>query len=310
MTVSLNDYLRDCQRLMREQRQVQINPADLIAYINRARREVAMRTQCCRVLTPISGPVVSASIVTAGSGYSATPTVTITPPDFPSGYGADPNGAQATASAIVSGGSIANVVIDYGGDGYFEPVGSIVDASGSGATITFVTQTINQLNAGQEVYRFQDIDLSRTPGAESVLAIKSVSLLFNNFRYSLPTYSFTTYQSMIRQYPYQYQYIPTFCSQYGQGTDGSIYMFPLPSQTYQCEFDCFVIPSPLTTNLSVELIPMPWNDAVVFLALHYGFMSMQNYNVSKFFYDLYEKMCLGYSSYARISKAVNVYGRY
>ena len=307
---SLNDYLQDAQRLMREQRQVQINPADLIAYINRARREVAMRTQCCRVLTPITGPVVSASIVTAGSGYSATPTVTITTPDFPSGAGANPTGAQATASAIVSGGSIANVVIDYGGDGYFEPVGSIVDASGSGATITFTTQTINQLNQGQEVYNFADIDLSRTPGAAQVLAIKSVSVIYSNYRYSLPQYSFSTYQAQIRTYPMQYQYVPAFFSQYGQGTSGSLYFFPIPSQTYQVEFDCFVIPQDLTTNLSVELIPMPWNDAVVFLALHYGYMSMQNMNISKFFYDLYEKMCLGYSSYARVSRGVNPYGRY
>ena len=307
---SLNDYLQDAQRLMREQRQVQINPADLIAYINRARREVAMRTQCCRVLTPISGPVVSASIVTAGSGYSATPTVTITTPDFLSGFLPDPGGAQATASAIVQGGSIANVVIDYGGDGYFQPEGSIVDASGSGATITFNVQTINQLNANQETYAFANIDLSRTPGAEEVFAVKGVSVLYNNYRYSLPMYSFSTYQSQIRQFPYQFTYVPTFFTQYGQGTSGTLMFYPIPSQSYQVEFDCFVIPSPLTTNLSVELIPMPWNDAVVFLALHYGFMSMQNYNVSKFFLDLYEKMCLGYSGYARVSRGVNPYGRY
>lgn len=296
---------------MREQRQAQINPDDLIAYINRARREVAMRTQCCRVLTPISGPVVTASVVTAGSGYTSSPTVTINAPDFPSGYGADPGGAQATGLAIVQSGSIAAVNIDYGGDGYFEPTGSIVDATGTGATITFAVQTINQLNEGQEVYNFADIDLSRTPGAEEVLAVHGISLLYSNYRYSLPCYSFTTYQSQIRSYkPNQYQWVPTFFSQYGQGAGGSLFFYPVPSQTIQAEFDCYVIPSPLTTNLSVELIPMPWNDAVVYMALHLGFLSIQNYNVAKFYLDLYEKMVGQYSNYARPGRAVNIYGRY
>lgn len=297
-------------RLMREQRQAQINPDDLIAYINRARREVAMRTQCCRVLTPISGPVVTASVVDGGSGYSSTPTVTINAPDFPSGYGANPGGAQATASAIVQSGTIAAVYIDYGGDGYFEPYGSIVDASGSDASITFAVQTINQLNEGQEVYNFADIDLSRTPGAEEVLAVHGVSIIYSNYRYSIPQYSFSVYQAQVRQFPFIYQYVPTFFSQYGQGTGGSLYFYPLPSQTYQAEFDCYVIPAPLTTNLSVELIPMPWNDAVVYMALHLGYLSLQNFNVAKFYLDLYEKMVGQYSNYARPGRAVNPYGRY
>ena len=62
-------YLKQCQRLLREQRQEFENPEDLLSYINLARREVAGRTQCIRRLTPISGQVVQAMVISGGSGY-------------------------------------------------------------------------------------------------------------------------------------------------------------------------------------------------------------------------------------------------
>lgn len=307
---TLNDYMKDAQTLLREQKQELINPKDLLNFINRARREIAMRTQCVRVLTPISGPVITASVTAPGTGYSSTPTVTITAPDFPSGYGTTPGGAQATASAIVQNATISAVAVNYGGDGYFQPTCSITDATGTGASVTLAVQTINQLNPNQEVYQFSNIDLSRNPGAGSVYMIRSVSIIYANYRYSLPCYSFSTYQAMIRQYPHQYTYVPTFCSQYGQGTSGSFYVYPLPSQVYQYELDCFCLPQDLTTDLSEEILPAPWTDAVAYFTCHLSMLSIQNYNVAKFYLDLFEKMCLGYSNYARVGRAVNMYGRY
>ena len=107
ITKTLFDYLKDTQRFLRDANQDLFDPGDLIDYVNRGRREVAMRTQCIRRLTPISAPVITASVVAAGSAYTNTPTITITDPDFPGGAGANPGGAQATASAFVQGGTIA-----------------------------------------------------------------------------------------------------------------------------------------------------------------------------------------------------------
>jgi hypothetical protein len=45
---SLNTYLKDVYRLLRDPRQDMLNPLDLVAHINTARREVAMRAQCVR----------------------------------------------------------------------------------------------------------------------------------------------------------------------------------------------------------------------------------------------------------------------
>lgn len=303
-------YLQDVQRFLREQRQEYENPDDLIAYINRARRLIAMQSQSIRVLTPISGSITQWNLSSGGSGYSNSPTVTVSAPDFPSGNGAYPAGSQATAQAIVNNGVIENIVSQYGGSGYFEPTLTITDSTGTGAAATPTLSWINELTQGKEVYRFADIDLSMNPGCESVYNVRSISIIYANYRYSLPQYSFTTYQSMIRQYPYQYQWVPTFSSQFGQGTDGSLYLYPLPSQTYQVEWDCLCLPSDLTDDNSVEALPNPWRDAVAWYASHLAMTELQNYNAAQYFLGLYEKFAQRYSDYTRIGRVVNPYGRY
>lgn len=303
-------YMEDCQRFLREQKQEQINVDDLIAYINRARREIAQRSQCIRVLTPISGQITSWSLTSGGSGYSDTPVCTVSAPDFPSGLLPSPTGSQATATAIAYGGEIQSIDSTFGGYGYFQPELTITDPTGTGALATPNLTFINQLNQGQEVYPYSGIDLSMNPGCGSVYYVRSVSLLYNNYRFSLPQYSFSTYQAMIRQYPFQYQYIPTFCSQFGQGTGGSLYMYPLPSQVYQAEWDCQCIPSDLESDQDYEAVPQPWQDAVPWYACHLAMTEMGNYNASRFFLDLYEKFALRYSQYARVGRVTNPYGRF
>lgn len=305
---SLNDYLMAVQRLSRDMRQELLNVGNLISYVNMARREIAERAQCIRVLTPISGSVLTGSVVDAGSGYTAA-TITVSDPDFPSGYGPFPGGDAATASVFVQGGAITGVDITYGGSGYFQPTASIT-GDGTGASVTLQTTSINILEANKEVYAFADVDLSPFPGVEQVFAVQGISVIYANYRYSLPVYSFSTYQAKIRQYPFQYTYVPAFASQYGQGANGSFYVYPLPSQTYQYELDCYCLPSDLTTNLSVEAIPAPWTDSVKFMTLYFAFLELQNYNIARFWEEEFEKWVQRHSNYARPGRAVNPYGRY
>src|SRR5579863_7187238 len=117
--MALFEYLKATQRLIHDSKMELVDGQDLIQYVNRARREVAMRTQCLRILTPISGSILTASVVSAGSGYTA-PTVSISAPDFPSGTLPFPAGDQATGTVNEIGGSIAAVNITYGGHGYFQ----------------------------------------------------------------------------------------------------------------------------------------------------------------------------------------------
>jgi len=253
MIVDAFTHLKQCQRFLREQKQQFENPDDLLVYINRARREVAARTQCIRRLTPISGQCVSVQVTAGGSGY-VNPIATITTPDWPSGTLPSPNGRQATCGVSLNGGVITGIDINDGGDGYFQPIITITDATGPGigATATVAVSPINTLNPGQEVYNFSDIYVGNWPGVDSVYAIKSASVIYAQYRYSLPMIAFSVYQAQVRQYSTgTYQYVPSFGSQYGQGTGGSFYFYPPPSQLYQIEYDCFCLPSDMTLDNSV-----------------------------------------------------------
>ncbi len=309
-TVDAHFYLKQAQRLLREQKQEFENPDDLLSYINIARREVAGRTQCIRRLTPISGQIISSTLLAGGSGYTA-PLAVIATPDFPSGMLPSPNGRQATATVLMSGGVITDVIVQDGGDGYFQPVLTIVDPTGIGASATLNVSPINTLNIGQEQYAFSDIYLGNWPGVDSVYMIKSVSVIYTNYRYSLPMYAFSVYQAMVRQFPFQYQYVPSFASQFGQGAGGTFFAYPLPSQTYQWEFDCFCLPQDMLLDNSIpEVIPQPWTDAVQFMAAQLVMQEIQNFNAAKFYEAQFDKRTLGYSQQARPGRMTNPYGRY
>jgi hypothetical protein len=310
MPGTLNGYLQDVQRLVRDQRQELLNPQNLISFINTARREVAMRAQCVRVLTPISGSIMTATVTAGGSGYTTAPTATITKPDFPSGSGPFPKGDQATATATISGGAVNAVNISYGGYGYWQPTISFSGGGGTGAAATPNLNSINTLNPGQEVYNFSDIDVSQFPGAGPVYYIRSVSVIYSNYRYSLYVPCFSDYQAFVRQYAAgTYQYVPSYAAQFGQGVGGSLFMYPIPSQPYQWEADCLCLPQDLETNLSVEIIPDPWSDAVKYFTAHLAYLELQNFNVAKMYLELFDSHLLRYSQYARIGRAPNRYGR-
>lgn len=307
---SYSSYLKQTQRFLREAKQEFLNPQDLLEYVNRARREVAMRAMCVRRLTSIDGSIATITLLSGGHSYSSSPVVTISAPDFPSGQGVYPNGSQATASAVVSAGVIQQIVVTYGGSGYFEPTVTITDTTGIGAAASANVVGVNLLNPAQEQYPLSEIDVSNFPGVDSVYLVHSVSIIYADYRYSLPQYSFTTYQAMIRQYPFQYQYVPTMCSQTGQGVDGIIFMYPLPAQPYQVEYDCFCLPQDLTATNSQDVIPRPWDDVVPYFAAHLAYLEIQNLNAARYYLDLYDQMLVRYSTAVRFGRAVNPYGRY
>jgi hypothetical protein len=306
---TLFTYMKLCQHLVRDTNQQLINPLTLIDYINRARREVAMRSQCLRALPPTSGGVETITVTAGGSGYT-DPTVTVTAPDEPGGQALFPAGAQATAVATEVGGIITNIDVTFGGSGYFQPQVTISDPTGSGATATALPSPILTLNPYQESYNFSDIPLQTYPGYSSVYGVRSVSLVYSSYRYSLPQYSWSTYQAMVRQYPNQYYYVPTMCSQFGQGSSGSIYFYPLPSQLYQLELDCYCFPQDLRTDQDVEAIPDPWTQAVGWLAVHYCYLELQNLNAAEYYRKLFEAQMPRYRSAASPGRTVNPYGRY
>jgi hypothetical protein len=82
-------------------------------------------------LAPGAG-IVRYTYVTSGSGYSATPTVTVGAPDIA-------GGTQATAVAVVKNGALVTVVPTANGSGYLNvPTVTLTDTTGTGAAATAV----------------------------------------------------------------------------------------------------------------------------------------------------------------------------
>lgn len=305
----LYEYLEQAERFIRDAQERLVNPLDLIEYVNRARREVAMRTQSIRLVPPVSGQITSITINNPGQGYT-NPQVIITPPDAPSGAQPHPGGLQALATATLINGQIGGIALTQPGDGYFQPQVFIEDPTGTGAQATALTTPLTSTQGQQEIYPFSAVPLGSFPGVAEIFAVKSISFIYMNYRYSIPVFPFSVYQAYVRIYPQQYLYVPTAAAQFGQGVNGSLYMYPIPSTFYQMEWDCFCLPIDLEDETTFEAIPKPWTDAVPYFAAHLAFLELQNLNSAKFYLELYDNMVHRYSAYVRPGRAINPYGRW
>jgi hypothetical protein len=308
--MALFAYMQQVQRLIGDQKQTQVAPNDIITNINIARRHVAELTQSVRGITAVSGSITSLTVTAGGTGYTTTPTITVTAPGAPPGGVTNPLGVQATATATVAGGIITALTLTNAGTGYFQPTVAITDATGTSATAVASISSITQTNQGQEIYNFSAMPLRDTSGVGSIFAIKSVSVIYANQRFSLPCYSFSTYQAYVRQFPYQYTYVPTIMSQYGQGTNGSLYMYPIANSNYQFEADCFCLPTDLADDSTVEAIPLPWADSIPYYAAYLAFLELQRGNDARSMLNLFDTMLLRQSGAARSGRASNPYGRF
>lgn len=260
-------YLQQTQRLLADPNQAIYNIDDLQFYVNEARRKVAAQGQCIRRVSPVSGSILTVDVTNPGSGYTA-PVVAITPPDSPSGYLPYPQGAQATAAATVIGGRISNIGVTFGGGGYFQPEVTITDPHGTGATAVATVSPVNQTTIGQEVYRFSDVPMSSFPGISAILSVRGVSIIWSNWEYSVNWVSYSKYNALVRQYVSTFFAPPTMGCQVGQGTDGSIHLYPLADQPYLMQWDTLCLPSDLSSDQDYEAIPDPWRHAIPFYAAH------------------------------------------
>jgi hypothetical protein len=72
-----------------------------------------------------------------GTGYTVTPTVTLSAPDLS-------DGIQALASAVISNGSVVAIIVDNSGDGYTSaPTVTITGGNGTGAAATAILDTVD-----------------------------------------------------------------------------------------------------------------------------------------------------------------------
>jgi len=78
-------------------------------------------------------------------------------------------------------------------------------------------------------------------------------------------------------------------SQYGQGANGSIYVYPFPSQIMQWDWDTYCLPINLNVDADPEAIPYPWSDAVQFYAAYLAYYNSQRRSDGDAMFAVYEQ---------------------
>lgn len=260
-------YMQRLQRILGDHVFERFNPFDLIDYINEARGVVASMGECIRILCPSTAGVSGGITITnSGSNYLTAPTVTFTPPVT----GITPIGF----ASINPTGHVVSVTVSNPGSGY--PAGqppsiSFSGGSGFGAAATCTLLPSAQCTAGQEVYKltdFTNLIQSTTTGADSILAIRTIAVSWGGTKPVLNYMEWGDFQAYLRANNVGVQGLPRWWSQFGRGTTGSFYLWPIPSQTSQMDMDCICLPQDLDSTgiTGLEPIPYPFTNAVPYKA--------------------------------------------
>ena len=144
----------------------------------------------------------------------------------------------------------------------------------------------------QETYKFSDwksLVQGQMKGVDSILACRSLSIsIGGKWREGAirggawkPTWRripWTDFQARFRIYGRTFIGTlsePGWWAQYGLGPLGVIYLAPIPSQENIMEWDCSVIPQPLTSDDDAEAIPYPWIDVIPYFAAVMALLGQQ-----------------------------------
>ena len=130
----------------------------------------------------------------------------------------------------------------------------------------------------------QEVLLTSTlPNGLYTLDIINFNLIWGNTRIALQYLPWTDFNARLRYYQ-NYIGRPIAYSLYGQT---SIYLGPIPDQTYTVELDTVIMPTPLTTSAPTETIPDPYTTPVAFYACYKAKHKEQAYGESEIFKQEY-----------------------
>lgn len=135
---------------------------------------------------------------------------------------------------------------------------------------------------GQEVYPY-----SVYPQGASTIDILNVTLLWGNSRIVLGQMSFSEFNPKFRTYQ-NLQSRPVVFAKFGQS---SLYIGPIPDQTYQVELDTVCLPAALVNVTDADTLVFPYSSPVAYYAAHKAKYKEQSYVESQTFHQEYVMKC-------------------
>lgn len=267
---TLSQYVQRTQFLLHDPNAQAYALSDVQNAVNRARLQVAGEGECVRVLLS-GGVIVSLTLNSGGSGYTGTTgTLVFTG-----------TGNQAFGTAAIVGGVVTGITLTNGGWGWLTaPTVTVVDSTGfnGGAVITATVDNSASTVPTQEAMQFSTLDtlVARSPGVGTVIGINSIACQWGSgsvYKPMLRWRPWAWFQANCRVYSISAMNFPSYWSQFGQGVNGSFYLFPIPAQVLSLDIDAICLPINLADDTTFDAVPYPWTDAVPFFAAYQCYMN-------------------------------------
>jgi hypothetical protein len=260
---TLNDYLNQVENLLHDSNNNFWTASQLTTFINEARERTVRDTGCLRTIQTTSTPLSSAGVI----AVPWTPNTAVTAGTvvfsniFIYTYATNGvSGLQAPAYPT--------------GTNVFPPSTPFVDGT---ATL--------QYTSNAEVINFAAL-----PQGILTYDVVGVNLYWGNSRIPMRYLPWSNFSAQLR---YWQNYIgrPICFSMYGQQ---SIYIAPVPDQSYYVELDTNILPTPLSLNSPnvVDNIIDPWNTSVQYYASYKAKFYEQSYGEAEIFKQEYNKHVL------------------
>lgn len=174
---------------------------------------------------------------------------------------------------------------------YWSPQEITDDINQARVRIAADTKCLRQLVTGinlvanQEIYPIVATINGGTPPnlGLQVIEIIGVTIYWGNMRVKCQNRSFTEQDAKLRLYQ---NYITRPGSLAIQGGNNA-WLNPMPDQSYVSDWDVVLVPTPLTSSSSPEVLPVVFQTPVPFWAAHLAKFSEQSINESNIFYNKY-----------------------
>jgi hypothetical protein len=301
--MALNAYIAATQLLLHDTNAQFYQVSNLTTYINSARLLIAIESQSVRIIPPSSGGITSISVTNGGSGYLTPPTVSIN---------AGGTGSGATFTAVLTGTSVTSVTVNTAGSGYSYPaLVNFTSSTGSGAIASVVigSGNLNVTVPQQEVYTFASANSTLPAGYSQIMGVLSIAVNQGAWKPVLRYYPWGSLQAYARSYNTSVSNYPAIWSQYGQGVSGSVYLYPIPSNVFSMDWDCYCTPIALALDSDPEVLPYPWTDIVPYYAAYLAYLNAQRNDDAANMLNTYRTKVMAYGGYARPIIVPSYYGR-
>ncbi len=113
-------------------------------------------------------------------------------------------------------------------------------------------------------------------GIQHVMDITSIAVSWGSMRPALDFMPWEDLQAYARSYKFLVTSYPLVWSTDGDGANANVWMFPVPCQGLEMEWQCLCSPSPLYSNDDVDAIPDPFTGAVKYYAAYLAYLGRQN----------------------------------